>query len=141
MILFWLVFDVWGAMKGGGGVAYFAHLGGFAGGVALAILMLKLKMVTMERYEKSLLQIIEEYRHPSPFDTEGYYDYLRTSETAAEMPLVPFELKTISTFSFEQPQTISLEPQSHRQTSGSYDDLSLRLTCGKRSPAKFAGKR
>ena len=32
MILFWLAFDIWGAMRGGGQVAYFAHLGGFAGG-------------------------------------------------------------------------------------------------------------
>jgi membrane associated rhomboid family serine protease len=32
MILFWLAFDIWGAMQGGGGIAYFAHLGGFAGG-------------------------------------------------------------------------------------------------------------
>ena len=64
IILLWLAFDILGVVLGGGGVAYFAHLGGFAGGVILAILMLKFKMVTMERYEKSLLQVIEEYRHP-----------------------------------------------------------------------------
>jgi membrane associated rhomboid family serine protease len=37
MILFWLAFDILGVMVGGGGVAYFAHLGGFAGGFVLAI--------------------------------------------------------------------------------------------------------
>jgi len=58
MILLWFAFDIWGAVRGGQGVAYFAHIGGFVGGAALAVLMLKLKLVTMESYEKSLLQLI-----------------------------------------------------------------------------------
>jgi membrane associated rhomboid family serine protease len=147
IILFWLAFDIWGAMKGGGGVAYFAHLGGFAGGVVLAILMLKFKMVTMERYEKSLLQIIEEYRHPAPAEvtpSSQYYDYL--SETAKERPelplvpiaAVPFEPKTISTFAPPaQPQAIPLEPQKPKD-----EFIRFACTCGKRlkMPAKYAGK-
>ena len=70
MILFWLAFDIWGATQGGGEIAYFAHLGGFAGGFILAVLMLKLKLVKMERYEKSLLQVIEEYRNPPKNESE-----------------------------------------------------------------------
>jgi hypothetical protein len=58
MILMWFVFDVWGAMTGGGNTAYFAHIGGFAAGVILAIFMLERKWVTMEDYEKSLLQLV-----------------------------------------------------------------------------------
>jgi len=61
MILLWLTYDILGAKyftSEGGGVAYFAHLGGFAGGFGLAILMLKAKMVKMERYEKSLLEFM-----------------------------------------------------------------------------------
>ena len=146
IILFWLVFDILGAMLGGGGgVAYFAHLGGFAGGVILAILMLKFKMLTMERYEKSLLQIIEEYRHPPAIDESprGYYSYLNaTVNEQSELPLVPippvpFEPKTISFDPPEQPETIPLEPQTPKD-----EFIRFACSCGKRlkMPAKFAGK-
>jgi len=146
MILFWLVFDILGAMLGGGGgVAYFAHLGGFAGGVVLAFLMLKYKMVTMERYEKSLLQIIEEYRHPSAIGESptGYYSYLNgTANEQPELPLVPippvpFVPKTISLDPPEQPQTIPLEAQTPKD-----EFIRFACSCGKRlkMPAKYAGK-
>lgn len=146
MILFWLVFDIWGAMQGGGGVAYFAHLGGFAGGVVLAILMLKFKMLTMERYEKSLLQVIEEYRHPTPLQTDHasrYYDYLgATANEQPELPLVPippvpFVPKTISFDPPEQPETIPLESQVPKD-----EFIRFACACGKRlkMPAKYAGK-
>ncbi|MFP3325683.1 rhomboid family intramembrane serine protease, partial [Planococcus sp. SIMBA_160] len=34
LIAFYVLFDLWGALTGGGGVAYVAHLGGFAAGLA-----------------------------------------------------------------------------------------------------------
>jgi membrane associated rhomboid family serine protease len=146
VILFWLAFDILGAVLGGGGVAYFAHLGGFAGGVVLAILMLKYKMVTMERYEKSLLQIIEEYRHPVVDESPSrYYDYLgATTNQQEELPLVPippvpFEPKTVSFDPPEQPQPekIPLKPQITKD-----EFIRFTCSCGKRLkiPAKFAGK-
>ena len=145
IILFWLVFDILGAMLGGGGgVAYFAHLGGFAGGVVLAILMLKFKILTMERYEKSLLQIIEEYRHPPTDESpRGYYSFLNaTANEQPELPLVPippvpFEPKTISFDPPEQPQTIPLETQTPKD-----EFIRFACSCGKRlkMPAKYAGK-
>lgn len=146
MILFWLAFDILGAiLGGGGGVAYFAHLGGFAGGVVLAILMLKFKMVTMERYEKSLLQVIEEYRHPSAIEepSAGYYNYLNaTANLQQELPLapvpaVPFEPKTISLDPVEKPKTIPLAPQKPKD-----EFIRFACTCGKRVKmlAKYAGK-
>jgi|WetSurMetagenome_2_1015567.scaffolds.fasta_scaffold37082_4 membrane associated rhomboid family serine protease len=58
LILLWLAFDIWGAAAGGGSVAYFAHLGGFAAGVGLAVLALKMRWLEVEPYEESLLQII-----------------------------------------------------------------------------------
>ncbi|MBE3144264.1 MAG: rhomboid family intramembrane serine protease, partial [Planctomycetes bacterium] len=144
-ILFWLVFDILGAMLGGGGVAYFAHLGGFAGGVVLAILMLKFKMLTIERYEKSLLQIIEEYRHPPAVDESprGYYSFLNaTANEQPELPLVPIPLvpfvpKTISFEPPEQPEKIPLEPQIHKD-----EFIRFACSCGRRlkMPAKYAGK-
>ncbi len=144
MILFWLAFDILGVILGGGGVAYFAHLGGFAGGVVLAILMLKFKMVTMERYEKSLFQVIEEYRHPSPIESpSGYYGYLNeTTNLQQELPLVPipavpFEPKTISIDPVEKPKMIPLEPQKPKD-----EFIRFACSCGKRvkMPAKYAGK-
>ena len=145
MILLWLVFDILGVILGGGGVAYFAHLGGFTGGVILAILMLKFKMVTMERHEKSLLQVIEEYRHPPAVEESpaGYYGYLNaTADPQQELPLVPmppipFEPKTIPFDPVEKPQTMPLEPQKPKD-----EFIRFACSCGKRvkMPAKYAGK-
>lgn len=56
MILFWLAFDIWGAARGGSGVAYFAHLGGFGAGFAVTLYLCRKGWITMERYEKSLWQ-------------------------------------------------------------------------------------
>ncbi|MHC4680526.1 MAG: rhomboid family intramembrane serine protease [Planctomycetota bacterium] len=58
MILLWFAFDIWGAMSGGQGVAFVAHIGGFIAGFALAVLMLKMGWVAMQRDEKSLLQML-----------------------------------------------------------------------------------
>src|SRR5208283_1119595 len=41
LILMWLVFDLWGAIRGGGNIAYSAHLAGFAAGFGLAIFLLQ----------------------------------------------------------------------------------------------------
>jgi hypothetical protein len=112
--------------------------------------MLKFKMVTMERYEKSLLQIIEEYRHPSAIGgpTTGYYNYLsETAKEQPELPLVPippvpispapFVPKTISFDPVEQPEKIPLEPQTPKD-----EFIRFACQCGKRlkMPAKYAGK-
>ena len=151
MILFWLVFDIWGAMQGGGGIAYFAHLGGFAGGVVIAILMLKFKIVTMERYEKSLLQIIDEYFHPPKEEEEKpqYAGYLEMMQKQAEEQSQPTEPKPIPLdpppISLEPPPiplappTISLEPKPARPKD---DFIRFACSCGKRlkMPSKFAGK-
>ncbi len=45
---------------GGGRIAYFAHLGGFATGIGLAVLLLKLKLVEMNpRYEESIFDVFK----------------------------------------------------------------------------------
>lgn len=62
MIVLWLLFDIWGATVGGGQVAYFAHLGGFFAGMVFAILLIKLKLVTMYRDEQSLVGYFEQWR-------------------------------------------------------------------------------
>jgi membrane associated rhomboid family serine protease/DNA-directed RNA polymerase subunit RPC12/RpoP len=61
MILFWMGWDVVGALiPGSSHVAYFAHFGGFAAGFGIALLMCQKGWITMEKYEKSLLQWWEE---------------------------------------------------------------------------------
>ncbi len=58
MILLWLVFDIWGAIRGEGNIGYFAHLAGFGAGFGLAIFLLQLRWVEMEPGERSLLQLL-----------------------------------------------------------------------------------
>ena len=41
IIMLWFAFDIFGALRGHGNIAYVAHIGGFLGGVSLAVLMLK----------------------------------------------------------------------------------------------------
>jgi membrane associated rhomboid family serine protease len=43
LALCWVAFDVYGAMRGSGRVAYWAHLGGFFSGLALGMVALKLR--------------------------------------------------------------------------------------------------
>jgi membrane associated rhomboid family serine protease len=57
LIILWFAFDLFGAFSGSGHVAYIAHIGGFLGGFGLAILMLKMKWISMERDEKSIFDI------------------------------------------------------------------------------------
>jgi membrane associated rhomboid family serine protease len=59
MILLWLLFDIWGALGGGGSTAYWAHLGGFAAGAGLAALGLTTGYVKMLRTERSLIAVIQ----------------------------------------------------------------------------------
>lgn len=56
VVLLWIIFDVFAALHGVRGVTYVSHIFGLAAGFGLAVLMLKMKWVVMERDEKSLLQ-------------------------------------------------------------------------------------
>ncbi|MCF7958889.1 MAG: rhomboid family intramembrane serine protease [Phycisphaerae bacterium] len=58
IILLYFAFDIWGIVSGSQGVGYSAHIGGFAAGIILAILMLKFNIVKMEDTEKSLLAVL-----------------------------------------------------------------------------------
>jgi len=137
MILFWLAFDIYGASRGGGGVAYFAHLGGFATGFVLAVLMLKTKWITMERYEESLLQIWQKRKGPVaalPGSNPRMFPYdfeTQKWETSAIAEREKAEKKTV------EPKKTPFELEEPK------DEL-IRFTCacGKKvkAPAKYAGK-
>ena len=45
IVLYWLFWDVIGVLIGDGDVAYWAHLGGFVGGFALAVIFLKYRLI------------------------------------------------------------------------------------------------
>lgn len=62
MILFWVASNVIGAFRSGSGVAHTAHLGGYAAGFGIAWLMCQKGWLTMERYEKSLPQMLREHK-------------------------------------------------------------------------------
>ncbi|MDD5011683.1 MAG: rhomboid family intramembrane serine protease [Phycisphaerae bacterium] len=72
LILIWLAYDIFGAATGGGHIAYFAHLGGFAAGIVLVIVLLQIKFIRMTRYEKSIFQIFSELR-AKPQPKEPYF--------------------------------------------------------------------
>jgi hypothetical protein len=135
MILFWLLFDIWGAVKGGGHVAYFAHLGGFAAGFGLAVLMLKTGIVTMERYERSLLQMWEKrkdkVRQKSGTSYRGFIREQIDESSAAVTTTYEQQVKPVG------PKPISLEPEKPKD-----DLIRFACSCGKRFkvPLAYAGK-
>ncbi|MFO7775101.1 MAG: rhomboid family intramembrane serine protease [Candidatus Hydrogenedentota bacterium] len=58
IILLWLVFDIWGVIGGGGPVAYWAHLGGFATGFGIGALLLLTGGIPMSDTECSLPDVL-----------------------------------------------------------------------------------
>lgn len=60
IILLRVAFDVLGAVSGyTGGAAYFAHIGGFVGGIVLAIVLLKLKFVARDSMDDAIVRSIK----------------------------------------------------------------------------------
>jgi hypothetical protein len=74
LILFWLFWDIVGAVGGGSHMAYFAHLGGFATGFGIAFLLCRIGWITMEEYEKSLWHAWHERRHGRKDPYEEYFN-------------------------------------------------------------------
>jgi membrane associated rhomboid family serine protease len=59
LALIWLFFDLWGAIRGASGVAYWAHLGGFFAGLGAGYWALRQGRVTLTRYDhRSLEEIV-----------------------------------------------------------------------------------
>ena len=59
LALIWLIFDIIGAIVGSSGVAVWAHLGGFAAGIATGLILLRCSIVTLTQWDnESLDQIL-----------------------------------------------------------------------------------
>jgi len=105
MILLWFAFDIFGAFVGHSNVAYFAHIGGFAAGVAIAIAMLKTNFIKMERYEISLLQVFENRKQAAKPKTPNWNraiagDFV-PEQVQEQMPVAPkVEIPVISADAF-----------------------------------------
>lgn len=55
LALFWFAYDTYGALSGAGGIAYWAHLGGFLGGVSVGMVALKFRWITLTEYDNPTL--------------------------------------------------------------------------------------
>lgn len=59
IILFWFVFDLWGALTGSAGIAYWAHIGGLISGLAIGLTCLHFGWFQLTQYDnQSLLDIL-----------------------------------------------------------------------------------
>jgi len=96
MIGIWLFWDIVGAVRGASGVAYFAHLGGFGAGFALALYLCRKNWITMERYEKSLWQWWQQ--HQAGSRQTSLDAALRTArqETPSSAPTWPASVEPMS---------------------------------------------
>lgn len=140
MILFWLFWDIAGAVMSLGassGVAYFAHVGGFAVGFGVATLMLKKGWIKMERYERSLLELVSERMHPSADEFSrdlgayGGWENQLEDEPAAAAAEAPREDK------LRWPEQVAVVTEEPKE-----DFIRFVCSCGKRVkvPARYAGK-
>ena len=124
MILLWFAFDIYGALKGHGGVAYFAHIGGFITGFGLAILMLKTKMIVMERDEKSILELVG-------LDKKEKHNIYREDLMSWQEELENTKIK--------EPEQETMPPEPIEEPK---QYIHLRCKCGQRIriPSQHAGK-
>jgi membrane associated rhomboid family serine protease/DNA-directed RNA polymerase subunit RPC12/RpoP len=142
MVLFWLFWDVVGALSPGDShVGHFAHLGGFAAGFGITLLMCKQGWITMEKYEKSLLQLWEERRRTKrqePLAAAYAQLGLRPTEEQLQPEAcdsgVPLEPETMPLSSVE-----SEPPPTHLGTEGI---IRTACPCGKpiRVTRQYAGR-
>lgn len=117
IILLWLAFDILGAAVGSGGVAYWAHLGGFFTGFAVAALLIGGGLVRMATYEKSLLAFVG----------------LEKKEVDADASDRPAGSLSARSNALDRPSVENHQPDS-RATEGRF--IRFQCTCGKQLKAR-----
>jgi membrane associated rhomboid family serine protease len=125
MILLWFGFDILGAYQGGGGIAYVAHIGGFIGGVAAAVIALKTNLIQPHSADMSLLKYFDQKfgiskRREQKLEEPDFLESI-TAPPAAKKTVPPKE------------EVIDLPD----------DKIPVACTCGARLriPSKYAGKK
>ncbi len=144
MILLWIFYDIVGALWGGEGIGYFAHLSGYGAGFGIAAILLKYKLVTMEDYERSLLDRWSEKKKRKTEDYEPANAFSRDIKYAESME----KMKQTTDYN-PQPVQMRLpekepEPVQIRLPEKAPQPEMIRFycSCGQRikMPAKYAGR-
>ena len=113
IILYWLAFDIAGlVITPDSGTGYLAHLGGFAGGFGLGLLLLKTGLIKMESCERSLLQIFK-------YGIRETEPKIEISEDLNEI-LKSRGVRTPSKVSVKQAGNKPTKPQIHQQVVKGY---------------------
>ncbi len=86
MIALWVVLDILGILIGGGNVAYWAHIGGFVGGMALAASLISLKRIRL--FDPTLLDVVRGKAEESDLVAKVDLD-TRVAEVNAQAMLTP----------------------------------------------------
>jgi membrane associated rhomboid family serine protease len=166
VILYFLFWDIVGAYIGGGNVGHWAHLGGFIWGFAIAIVLLKTKLVKMERDELTLLQAVGIDKKPAQpkitHDVMGYYDHemkrvqemeaIREASRRDDPPLMPEPSLPLPIPLQTPPEPVHRAPVAARQApapalaaQATQPEELVRFSCacGKtiKAPARLSGKK
>ena len=148
MILLWLAFDVFGLVRGGGGVAYLAHLGGFVAGVGIGLVLLLTRLVPMDPDDdESLLQILTRGRKKEPaisrsrtsFEIRQAIDRKKygAPDDQPEPEIQPLHLPIMTSEPKPTPPAMQ-----HRPQKASEQMVRFYCACGQKIkiPAKHAGR-
>ncbi len=115
MILYWLIFDIFGAMAGGDGVAHWAHLGGFMGGVIVGLILLQFHVIVT--HSPSLLDVLSgKASDPDAFsdmDLETLATSHRTQNPSNALTPVEQQKSAAITMQPSQPQETPTVPNIH----------------------------
>ncbi len=85
MILFWLVFDIAGAIFGGGNIAYWAHLGGFGAGMFIGFSLIMFNVI--ETYDPTLIDVLTgKATERETYDMDQLAERIRTKKKQEQVP-------------------------------------------------------
>jgi membrane associated rhomboid family serine protease len=132
MILVWLFWDIVGAFWcGGSGVAHFAHLGGFAAGFGIAVLLCWRGWITMTWYEKSLWQAWQQRRAEKAEAVAPPTNDLDPRLAPAPTPAAPAKPIPLLDLGLRTAEKPPVDPTIH-----------VSCSCGRkiRAPRQYAGK-
>ena len=135
MILLWFAFDILGLIQGGGNVAFIAHVAGFLAGFALAVLLLKTKLIDMARDEKSIFELVGLEKTDAPPESRNDLPHWQQEWSDAETHPDDDKQQT-QTEELSEPQAALFETQEPPK-----HVIRFACPCGQhvKMPGKYAG--